>query len=97
MRSFNQLCLAMLALGLAVGCAGVGANPSVSAGSSSQQPPFSEKAATPQIIPAGAAIYVRLQQPLSSSTAQTGQSFSAVLDEALMVICPSAAPGADSF
>lgn len=88
MRSFNQFCVAVLApilLGLAIGCAGVDANPPVGAGSSSQQPPFSEKATAPQIIPAGAAIYVRLQQPLSSSTAQTGQSFSAVLDEPLMV------------
>jgi hypothetical protein len=87
-RSFNQVCvtaLAPLLLFLGVGCVGVGANPPAAAGSSPEQPPFTEKISTPVVIPAGAPIYVRLQQSLSSSTAQSGQSFSAVLDEALMV------------
>jgi len=85
MRFLKQLCLAVALtwLGLAVGCAGVDAPPVAASGS--QQPPFSQKAAVPLIVPAGVAIYVRLQQPLSSASAQTGQSFSAVLDEALMV------------
>jgi hypothetical protein len=85
-RSFNQGCVSALApvlLALVIGCVGVGANPPAGAGS--EQPPFTEKIATPVVIPAGAPIYVRLQQSLSSSTAQAGQSFSAVLDEALTV------------
>src|SRR5262245_16112932 len=87
LRSINQVCVAMLASVLAaliIGCVGVGANPPAP-GSGSEQPPFTEKVATPQVIPAGVAIYVRLQQSLSSATAQTGQAFSAVLDEALTV------------
>jgi hypothetical protein len=68
-----------------VGCVGVGANPPSNVDSGSQQLPFAEKSSKPLVIPAGAAIYVRLQQPLSSATAQSGQSFSAVLDEALAV------------
>jgi len=93
LRSFNQVCAAVLApilVALIIGCIGVGANPP--AGPSSGQPPFTEKASTPQIIPAGAAIYIRLQQPLSSATAQTGQTFSAVLDEQLTVENRTVAP-----
>src|SRR5215475_12402928 len=51
--------------------------------SSSQQLPFVE--GKPLVVPANTAIYVRLQQSLSSATAQSGQNFSAVLDEPLVV------------
>src|SRR5258708_39858616 len=47
-------------------------------------------------IPRGTEIYVRLQEPGSSATAAEGQSFSAVLDEALSagddVLVPQGSP-----
>lgn len=83
----------------AMGCTGVGAQPP-SAGvadshdQTAQKPPFTE--AKPLVIPASTAIYVRLQQSLSSATAQPGQKFSATLDEPLVVenqtIAPKGAP-----
>lgn len=82
---------------LAVGCRGVGAEPqSVAAADhpDTQKPPFSET--KPLVIPASTAIYVRLQQSLSSSSAQPGQRFSAVLDEPIVLdnqtIAPKGAP-----
>lgn len=68
---------------LAAGCNGVGAQPPVTASDTpnSQQLPFSEN--KPLVIPAKTAIYIRLQQRLSSATAQPGQTFAAVLDEPL--------------
>lgn len=71
---------------LATGCNGVGAQPPSTATADhpdAQKPPFTES--KPLVIPASTAIYVRLQQSLSSSTAQAGQMFSAVLDEPLTV------------
>jgi hypothetical protein len=56
----------------------------------SQQLPFSEgKVFT---VPANTAIYVRLQQTISSSTARAGQDFAAALDEPLMVDGQPVAP-----
>lgn len=79
---------------LASGCSGVGAqppsNPATTADNSDQKLPFTES--KPAVIPASTAIYVRLQQSLSSKTAQPGEKFSAVLDEPLMVDDQSVAP-----
>jgi hypothetical protein len=89
----NSLFSALLVLaGLAAGCS-VGSQPaSVAAdtSASSQQLPFVE-GKTP-VVPANTAIYVRLQQPISSVTAQSGQNFSAVLDEPLAVDGQTLAP-----
>jgi hypothetical protein len=69
---------------LETGCS-VGGQPSNVAADTpgAQQLPFAE--GKELIVPANTPIYVRLQQPISSSTAQSGQSFSAVLDESLVV------------
>jgi hypothetical protein len=78
-------------LGL-IGCGGLGEPPVGSTDASSRRPPFTES--QPLTVPAGTEIYVRLQQPLSSATAQAGQSFSAVLDQPLIVDNQTAAsPG----
>lgn len=71
-----------VALGL-IGCGGLGEPPVGSTDGSSRRPPFTEN--QPVALPAGTEIYVRLQQPLSSATAQAGQTFSAVLDQPLVV------------
>jgi hypothetical protein len=99
---FEKIAVALLlacAL-LAAGCSGVGAQPpsaAVADNPDSQNPqklPFAESKAL--VIPASTAIYVRLQQGLSSATAQAGQRFSAVLDEPLVIdnqtIAPKGAP-----
>ncbi len=78
--------------GLATGCS-VGTQPeSVAADTapSPQQLPFTAEKAL--VVPANASIYVRLQQPISSETAQAGQNFSAVLDEQLAVDGQTLAP-----
>lgn len=80
---------------LATGCSGVGAqppsNPATTTDSSdTQKLPFTES--KPAVIPASTAIYVRLQQALSSKSARPGEKFSAVLDEPLMVDDQSVAP-----
>ena len=88
--------LVLLALlGLAIGCSGVGAQPPTpTADTANAALPFT----APQglSIPQGTPIYVRLQESISSRTAQAGQSFSAVLDEPLIVsgqtVAPSGAP-----
>ena len=87
--------LALASLSLCVaGCKSVGAEPPVAAAdtrsSQQQQLPFVES--KPLVVPANTAIYVRLQQSLSSSTAQPGQSFSAVLDAPLTVDGKDVAP-----
>ena len=91
----NRICKLFLALpvGLCLmGCGGLGEPPVGSADASSRRPPFTEN--QPLVVPTGTEIYVRLQQPLSSATAQAGQSFSAVLDQPLMVDNQTvAAPG----
>jgi hypothetical protein len=96
---FEKILIAVL-LGcafLAAGCNGVGAQPPATAAADrpdAEKPPFAEN--KPLVVPATTAIYVRLQQSLSSSTSQPGQRFSAVLDEPLMVdnqtIAPKGAP-----
>ena len=54
------------------------------------------KAPEPLVIPAGTPVAVRLQQSISSATAASGDHFSAVLDEPLMVGDKLVAPkGAD--
>jgi hypothetical protein len=76
----------LVLIGLVAGCS-VGSQPAMVAAadtpSPQQLPPFSES--KPLVVPTNTAIYIRLQQPLSSVTAQPGQSFSAVLDEPLVV------------
>lgn len=77
---------------LSSGC-GQGSKPPnvLAADSSSSQPlPFTES--KPLTVPANTAVYVRLQQSISSATAQSGQSFSAVLDEPLVVEGQTLAP-----
>jgi len=90
-----RICKVFLALpvGLCLtGCGGLGQPPVGSTDASSRRPPFTEN--QPLTVPAGTEIYVRLQQPLSSATAQAGQSFSAVLDQPLTVDNQTvAAPG----
>lgn len=73
---------------LATGCSGVGAQPPANSTTAAdnpdaEKPPFTES--KPLVIPASTAIYVRLQEAISSRTAQPGQRFSAVLDDPLMV------------
>jgi hypothetical protein len=85
---------------LATGCSGVGAQPPSAAAAdtpdaqNTHKLPFTEN--RPLVIPASTAIYVRLQQSLSSATAQPGQRFSAVLDEPLVIdnqtVAPKGAP-----
>jgi hypothetical protein len=93
----EQLLIAVLLLGMVldIGCSGVGAQPPASATATPDTPdaqklPFAEN--KPVVIPASTAVYVRLQQSLSSRTAQPGQTFSAVLDEPLMVDDQTIAP-----
>jgi hypothetical protein len=97
-RNLFFLILLVLA-GLAVGC-GVGAQPPTVAAdtptksATPQQLPFVEGKTL--VVPANTAIYVRLQQSISSATAQSGQNFSAELDEPLVVegqtLAPKGAP-----
>jgi hypothetical protein len=91
--SRDILLLVLLALAaIATGCSVSAKPPStpVADNSSSQQLPFVE--GKPLVVPANTAIYVRLQQSLSSATAQSGQNFSAVLDEPLVVDGQTLAP-----
>jgi len=89
------LSLALVTAGLA-GCNGVEAKPADTSADAAtpQKLPFTEP--KPLVLPANTAVYVRLQEPLSSSTAQSGQVFTAVLDEPLVVdektIAPKGAP-----
>ena len=91
-RNLFFLILLVLA-GLATGC-GVGAQPPTVAtdtqATPQQQLPFVEGKAL--VIPANTAVYVRLQQSISSTTAQSGQNFSAELDEPLAVEGQTLAP-----
>lgn len=72
----------MVVLALAVGCSGMGAQPPDIQDKNGSLP-FSNSDALE--VSKGTSIYVRLQQAISSSTAEPGQNFSAVLDEPLMV------------
>ncbi|HKR94460.1 MAG TPA: hypothetical protein VJW55_03820 [Candidatus Angelobacter sp.] len=91
-RNFSLLVLLTLAI-VAVGCSVGAKSPSTDTTAdttSPQQLPFTENKAL--VVPANTAIYVRLQQSLSSSTAQSGQIFAAVLDEPLIVDGQTLAP-----
>jgi hypothetical protein len=83
------LVLAVLTAGCSVG-AKAPAPAAADNNSTSQQLPFTES--KPLVVPANTAIYVRLQQSISSTTAQPGQQFSAVLDEPLVVDGQTLAP-----
>lgn len=83
-----MLALLMASALLATSCSGVGAQPPSNSAAATdnpdtEKPPFTES--KPLIIPASTAIYVRLQESISSRTAQPGQRFSAVLDDPLTV------------
>lgn len=68
---------------LMIGCHGINDQPALANqdGQSAQHLPFSGNQAL--VIPKGTPIYVRLDRTISSSTAQAGDSFTAVLDEPL--------------
>lgn len=74
------------------GCNGISNQPASANqdGRAAQQLPFSETQAL--VIPKGTPIYVRLDRAISSSTAQAGDSFTAVLDEPLEVEGRAVAP-----
>lgn len=74
------------------GCRGVEAHPPVAGADTpaSQQLPFT--GAKPLVVPANTAIYVRLQESISSATAHEGQNFNAVLDQPLVVDSQTIAP-----
>jgi len=83
-----------LALALVAGCGRQPAAQTSDAGPSGDaQPPFASGRAgvsptallTPESLPAGTPIIVRLQSAISSATAQTGDAFGAVLDEPIVV------------
>lgn len=88
--------LLLVCVAVVTGCNGVGAQPpsaTTADTSDTQNPqklPFTE--AKPLVIPASTAIYIRLQQSLSSATAHPGQRFSAVLDEPLVIDSQTIAP-----
>src|SRR5215467_12535482 len=91
------LVVLLVLAGLATNCSVSAKPPNVVAAdntgnpsSQQQQLPFVE--GKPLVVPANTAIYVRLQQSLSSASAQSGQSFSAVLDEPLVVDGQTLAP-----
>src|SRR5689334_10195887 len=87
---FTLLVLALVAAGCNVGAKTPVMPATTDDHAQSQQLPFTE--ARPLVVPANTAIYVRLQQSISSSTAQPGQQFSAVLDEPLVVDGKTLAP-----
>jgi hypothetical protein len=70
-----------LMLVLATGCSGIRSQ-APQAGAEGGALPFSRAQAIE--VPMGTAVYIRLQEPISSTTAKEGQSFSAVLDEPVM-------------
>ena len=72
----------LIALASAIGCNGMGAQPPVTSDNAGPLP-FSKS--PQQEISKGTPIYIRLQQSICSSTAQSGDPFSAVLDEPLIV------------
>jgi hypothetical protein len=72
----------LLVLAVLMGCNGVGAAPP-GVRNKSDSLPFSKNETVE--LSKGTAVYVRLQQSISSATAQSGQNFSAVLDAPLAV------------
>jgi len=92
-KSVASIIPVLLALVLAVGCSKV---PSANSDNSdtgnssgdngtSAVIPASEVVPVPQAIPAGTPLTVRLQSAISSASAQTGDTFDAVLDEPVVV------------
>lgn len=91
-KSIASIIPVLLAVALAVGCSKV---PSGNADNSdtgsngdnatSSVMPASDVVREPQAIPAGTPLTVRLQSAVSSATAQTGDTFDAVLDEPVVV------------
>ncbi len=83
---------ATLGLLSVTGCRGVEAHSPAStlAPPTTQQLPFT--GTKPLAIPANTEIYVRLQQDLSSATAQEGQNFNAVLDQPVVLENQTIAP-----
>ena len=100
MKQYRDKILALVLLvaaGLAAGCNGAGAQPPIAANAdNTSSPPFSAAEQAALTVPKGMPVYIRLQQSITSRTAQAGQSFSAVLDEPLEVdgktLAPSGAP-----
>jgi len=90
----NKSCLKVLRflpwlpgwLWLLAGCSGANAHPPSSADDSpAHRLAFGKEAETePLLVRENTMIYVRLQQPLSSASAQVGQRFTALLDEPLL-------------
>lgn len=70
----------VMVLAIAIGCSGVGAQPPDPQQKDSALP-FSNEGFE---LSKGTPVFVRLQSSISSSTAETGQSFSALLDEPIM-------------
>ena len=84
------LAMGLLAVvAIAIGCNGIGAQPP-DVQNKTGSLPFSKNDSFE--LSKGTPIYVRLQQDISSSTAEAGQSFSAVLDEPLMINGRTVAP-----
>jgi hypothetical protein len=71
-------------LWLLAGCSGVNARPPADTPSASSRVPFF-KEPEPLVVPEHTMLYVRLQQSLSSASAQAGERFTAALDEPLLV------------
>lgn len=72
----------LVLLAIVISCSGVAPQPPTSADDSGA-PPFSRNETTE--IAKGTPIYVHLQNSISSATAETGDSFSAVLDDPLSI------------
>jgi hypothetical protein len=93
-QSLKKLFAPALLVGVvsSIGCNGIGGQPATIGGDtlSSRQLPFTEN--RPVVVPVNTVIYVRLRQALSSSSAQAGQAFAAVLDEPLLVEDQTVAP-----
>ncbi len=89
-HSFQQVSVFVLLL-LALGC-NIGARTprDTTDASAAQQLPFADGKVL--VVPANSAIYVRLQQTISSATARAGQDFAALLDEPLLVDGKTVAP-----
>jgi hypothetical protein len=62
-----------------------GCNSDIQGASAASKNPDQPVANSAIVVPAGEVLYVRLQQSLSSATAEPGEHFSAVLDEPLVV------------
>jgi hypothetical protein len=71
----------LVLLGIVIGCSGVGAAPPTADESGSL--PFAKN--ENQEFARGTPVYIRLQHTISSATAEPGDSFTAVLDEPMML------------